>query len=612
MACTTTDLTGCTPADAVGGVIGGVVGDAATSAWESVCKTFAVAATDMLKGFATAFAAFPNVDLSSDGIRSVYGISLGIAGVVAALLLLLQIARTVITHDGNGLAQAFIGIGKATLAFLLTLTIASASLVAADGLTDWIIDQTFGNTAGLTTKLTALFELDTLDSPTLMMLLAVIGIVIVAVLWFELLLRNAAVAVMIGTSPIAAAGMASDATKQWWSQLTYSTIRLIILKPVIALVFAVGFGLFGSETKDLATVLAGMLVLLLAALAWPAIGKFFVFAAAHSGGPSGLAAVLGFAAGRASEAAGGMPAGVEPDQFGQHAENRTMASFAARGASTGASSGAAGSAAAGGAGAAAGGAAAAAGAAPVMVAVKGLQMAQRAVNSLVGRMEQTAGHAGLPGANHHAAPAGHVRYVPTTAGTATRPSNGGGGGGGGGGGQAEPPGTTATGGDASAPTTAPASVPTDLPPTAPAPNGPDAGPGPGGDAPAPAAAPPDTGELAPSTAAAPSPASVSEPAAPIAEPPAASNAPAPASAASAPSAAPSPAVQQEPSAPPAPAAQPSPSSAPSPAAPQTPSGGQQASPGAVPPVVPQPRSAPQSERARPQQSSPDSSKGDLS
>ncbi|WP_412749631.1 hypothetical protein [Krasilnikovia sp. M28-CT-15] len=417
-------------------MVGDVISGAASSAWESVCKSFAEAAVTMLKGFAEAFAAFPNVDLTSSGVRSVYGLSLGIAGFVAVLLLLLQIARTVITHDGNALAQGFIGVGKAALAFLATLTVASTALVAADAMTAFIIRQSFGSTQGLTTKLTTLFEFDTLQAPSLILLLAVIGIVLVLVLWFELLLRNAAVVALIATSPIAAVGMVSDATKQWWSQLVSATVRLIVLKPVIALVFALGFGVAGNEDKDLATLLAGMLILLLAALAWPAIARFFTFAAAHSGGPSGLAAVLGFAGGQTSSAGGGQPAGVDPSQFGKHAEARTMAEYGSRaeaassaaggasGAGAGAGAGGAGGAGAAGAGGAAAGAAAgAAGAGIPLVVAKGVEMAQRAANSLVGRMEQTAGHAGLPGASPYAQPAGYPRPVPPMNSSTTGGSN---------------------------------------------------------------------------------------------------------------------------------------------------------------------------------------------
>ena len=43
-------------------------------------------------------------------------------------------------------------------------------------------------------------------------------ILLVLVLWFELLLRNAAIAVLVATSPIAAAGQVSESTKSWWTK----------------------------------------------------------------------------------------------------------------------------------------------------------------------------------------------------------------------------------------------------------------------------------------------------------------------------------------------------------------------------------------------------------
>jgi hypothetical protein len=180
------------------------------------------------------------------------------------------------------------------------------------------------------------------------------------------------------------------------------TVQLIILKPVIALVFALGFNMAG-DSQDLTTTLDGMLVLLLAALAWPAIARFFTFASVQAGGGAGLAALLGFAGGRLSTA-GGSPIGPSPDTFGQESASRTMSSFASKG----------GGAASAGAGAAAG---------PMgMAAAAGVRFAQQAVNSLAGGMEKMAGHAGVQGANPYAAqPAGYVnRHVgaplPTTGG----------------------------------------------------------------------------------------------------------------------------------------------------------------------------------------------------
>ena len=89
-----------------------------------------------------------------------YAICLGLAAAVAALLLLGQVIRTAVTHDGSGLAQGLTGVGKATLAFLLTLTIAATALEAADQLTQFIVTQTFGSVQALSAKIADLVPWD--------------------------------------------------------------------------------------------------------------------------------------------------------------------------------------------------------------------------------------------------------------------------------------------------------------------------------------------------------------------------------------------------------------------------------------------------------------------
>jgi hypothetical protein len=399
MGCGITDPAGCIGV-VIGSMVGGAVGDVASSAWDQVCKSFADAASQLLGAFGKAFVAIPNVDLASAGIRNVYGISLGLAATVAALLLLGQVISTAFSHDGSALAQALTGVGKAALATLLTLSVAGAGLAAADQLTNFIVTQTFGSVQVLSAKIAAIVSWTgsgaTLQA-ALLLIFAVVGILLTIVLWFEMLLRNAAIAVLVATSPIAAAGQASQATKSWWPKLASATTQLIILKPIIALVFCVGFSLT-ARSSDVETLLTGMLVLLLAVIAWPVVARFFTFASVQVGGSAGLGAVLGFAAGRLT-ADGGGPGGIEPDEFSRRAESRTMAGL--DGAATRPGSGA-------GAAPAAGGASAA-GAGGAGLIAAGISMAQRAANSLSGRMEQMAGHAGIQGANPYAQPAGYAQ-----------------------------------------------------------------------------------------------------------------------------------------------------------------------------------------------------------
>src|SRR5712691_9751378 len=197
MSCGITDPLSC---------VGKLAAGEAASAWDAVCVSFAAAADALLKTFARWFTAIPPVDLASPAVKNVYPICLGIAAAVAAVLLLGKVIRTAISRDGSPLAEGLTGIRKAAVAFMLTLVITSAAVTAA------------GLTAHLTTLLSCAgkagqpkFELA--GGASLLLLLALVGIALVLVLWFELLLRNAAIAVLVATSPIAAAGLASSASR---------------------------------------------------------------------------------------------------------------------------------------------------------------------------------------------------------------------------------------------------------------------------------------------------------------------------------------------------------------------------------------------------------------
>ena len=378
--------------------------DAATSAWDAVCKSFADAAAELLRAFGQAFAALPSLNLESAGISSTYGISLSVGAIVAALLVFAGVIRTAWTHDGSGIAQAVTGVGKAILAWMLTAAVATAALEASDEITRLVVNQSFGSQQALADRLGVIVNWaevtgdpgQTILGGSLLLVFALIGIALVIVLWFELLLRNAAIAVLVATSPIAAAGQASEATKAWWLRSGSATAQLIILKPVIALVFGVGLGM-GGTSHGVESLLEGLLVLALAAFSWPVIARFFTFGSVQASS-AGLATVLGFLAGQASQSGGRGTAGVSPDQWSMAAENRTMGG---RGEAAGAAGGGPSAGGLPGAGAAAGqggGSGGGSGAAAMAGIGFALQKAHQAGAALSGRMEQTAAHGGMQGA----------------------------------------------------------------------------------------------------------------------------------------------------------------------------------------------------------------------
>jgi hypothetical protein len=316
MACNpVTSITGC-----IGSVSGGPDGLQNAPGWAAICHSFATAAQQLLSSFAQSFVSIPPVSFSYASVRSAYGLSLEIAALVAAVLLMAQVIRTVLTHDGSAIAQGLAGVGKAALAFLLTLASAATALRAADELTRWIIARSFGSPLALSDQLARIASFDPSVSPTLTLILALLGIMLIIALWAQVLVRNIAVTILVAVSPVAAAGQLGHATQQWWRKLTRATIQLIVLKPAVALILAVGLSV-PSLSGAVARLLGGMLVLLLAACAWPAMARASALLDVHVSGGT-LAAIRGIGGWGAAQAG---PGGVDPAELSRVAEARTMA-----------------------------------------------------------------------------------------------------------------------------------------------------------------------------------------------------------------------------------------------------------------------------------------------
>ena len=372
--------------------VNGAVSDVASSAWDSICHSFADAFTSVLKWFGGVFASMPDPDLGS--IRGVYAISLTLGMIVAMFLLVMQAGSVMWTRSGAPLAQALTGLPKAALASLLTLAVSGQIMTASDDVAKWIVSSSGSSLDGFSQRLTVLLALGAPTGPAipsvLLLLFGLIGIGLVLVLWSELVLRNAVFCVLMATAPIAAAGQIGSATTEWWRKLVKAGVQLAMVKPVIALVFVIGFDTAGNAT-GITGVISGMAVLFMAVFAWPAIGRFFTFTSVSMGGAMGAGALVGAVANRT---ASGGP-GLDPAAFGQFSERQAMSANAARGAGAGS-------------GGTPGVAAASAG--PAGVAVAALQALHKTINAVGSRIEQQAGHAGLEGANPSAYPAGYPVY----------------------------------------------------------------------------------------------------------------------------------------------------------------------------------------------------------
>ena len=304
MGCSILDPGACVT-DVINGVVSGVFNELANWVGD--------AATALLSDFANQFASIPGLDLNGKGIDQIYGMSLGIAGIVAALLLMYQVTRTLWTRSGEPIVTALTGLAKVALAFTLTLTICTTAMQASGELTDWIIKQSSGNVGAFGQalgKVLALNAIANTDEGALVFVVALIMILTIVVLWAEMIMCNAALAVIVATSPISAAGLLAD--MPWWNKTVRAGAQLIILKPTVALIFALGFAMSNNGGDGTTQVITGLCILSLAVIAWPALAKFMSWGSGMAASAGGVGALLGFAAGKvaqSSSAAGGGPVG---------------------------------------------------------------------------------------------------------------------------------------------------------------------------------------------------------------------------------------------------------------------------------------------------------------
>jgi hypothetical protein len=243
----------------------------------------------------------------------------------------------------------------------------------------------------------------------LVFLLAFFGMIASLVQVGVMLVRGAILAVLVGVLPVAASASITEAGYGWFKRLAGWISSFVLYKLVAAVIYAAAFTMIGSST-DLAGVVSGLSLLVVAILALPALLRLIPPSAEAMGGGSGGALAGAVAAGAtgavmlAGKGGGGSSAPAPSSQPGlKSAGGPSGSSSGGRGGgpmpllpSGGRPSAGAGGAAPAGTGAgggAAGEAGAAAGAGPVgagvAVARKAHAAAKSAASGAVGEAEST-------------------------------------------------------------------------------------------------------------------------------------------------------------------------------------------------------------------------------
>lgn len=192
---------------------------------------------------------------------------------VAVMAMLFAAGKIALTRKANPLVDVGYGLAIVAATSALGVLLPSMLVKAGDAWSSWVLTEATGGHFG--SRLTAVLILQGASS-AVVIVLGVVAIVMGAIQAVLMLFRQAALVVLAGVLPLAAAGALAPATRPWFRRVTGWMLALIFYKPAAAAVYAAAFALLGRG-KDPRTVLMGFAMVLLSLVALPALMKFFTW-----------------------------------------------------------------------------------------------------------------------------------------------------------------------------------------------------------------------------------------------------------------------------------------------------------------------------------------------
>ncbi|MFI6130617.1 hypothetical protein [Micromonospora sp. NPDC051141] len=222
-------------------------------------------------------------------------VSIAVASLLAAAF------RMALLRRGQALWTALLGLVRMVLTVGAAWTVLNLLATEADRYSDHLYDQ--GIKAQL--KLIANCGTDGLTAFLLIiigLLLLVAGCIHVILMY----LRLGAMVLLTGTLPLAAAASMTESGGGWWRKHIAWMVAWLAFKPVVGLIMYSGAAMIGSVDGDAKHYkLAGAAILLMAAVALPALMRLVVPAMAALGSGDGVGAGVGAGAAAAGAVASG-------------------------------------------------------------------------------------------------------------------------------------------------------------------------------------------------------------------------------------------------------------------------------------------------------------------
>jgi type IV secretion system protein TrbL len=286
-------------------IVGSAIGAAVNSGIDGVAESFTKSVQPTLTAIFTYWMGAPNADLSSPTgpVQVMQGSLHWVSAAIAVGALGIGATRLVLNRRPEHAVALARSLGLLFFASVVAVPLFNLLISFGDDFSTWILARaTNGPFATGFVGFLSLQMINPLGSLTMILvsLIAVVGGLVQLVFMF---IRNAALLVIVGTYPMAAAAAGTPTGQAWFQKQTGWILAFIFFKPAASIVYATAFLAIRDQSSTI-NVILGVVLIVIASLALPALMKIAVplTAAVGGGGGSGVGGLAGMAGGLASGA----------------------------------------------------------------------------------------------------------------------------------------------------------------------------------------------------------------------------------------------------------------------------------------------------------------------
>jgi len=275
--------------DAASGIAGGWINDLA--------KEFAGTATKMVE-IAIAGWLSPELGASPSTINFLTDSTSFYVAAIAVFSLMIAAGKMVLERNAKAAKDAARGMIVLVLVSFAGVPTLLALQEVADAYAPWIVEQGTNDQLGERLNLVLGNLARFIPVVGAIAVMAIAFLLIVASL-IQMLLAIAMSALMVllaGLLPLAAAASISSGGRSILAKYTSWLAAALLYKPVAATIYAAGFFMLGSDDESMWTIMKGLVIMVLAIVALPAIVRLVAPMSASVGGGGGGVAAAGVAA----------------------------------------------------------------------------------------------------------------------------------------------------------------------------------------------------------------------------------------------------------------------------------------------------------------------------